>query len=83
MHGIWASLRQFIVTSKPWQRMVAGVVVIAVGVLLGNYVLTAFGAVFVILPAARWVKRRRVGAAAAGPGDGAGAPPVPVDAGEG
>jgi hypothetical protein len=88
MHGIGAPLRQFIVTAKPWQRMAAGVVVIAVGVLLSNYVLTAFGVVFVVLPVAAWLKRWRGGGGGGGPegpdagdgGVGAAASDVPLDA---
>ncbi|HEY1652017.1 MAG TPA: hypothetical protein VGG09_09075 [Acidimicrobiales bacterium] len=51
------------VTAKPWQRMAVGLVVVALGVLLQNYVLTAFGVVFVVLPFSGWIKRRRGGAA--------------------
>ncbi len=54
-----ASLRQLI--AKPWQRMAVGVVVIIVGLLVQNYVITAFGVVFVVLPLAGWIKRGRGG----------------------
>ncbi len=86
VHGMWAPIRQFLVTAKPWQRMVLGLVVIAVGVLLGNYVITAFGVVFVVLPAAGWVKRRRAGGLGpphAGEQEVGAADDQPADAAEG
>jgi hypothetical protein len=61
MHGIGPALRQFLVTARPWQRMAVGVVVIVAGVLLQNYVITAFGVVFVVLPLAGWIRRGRGG----------------------
>jgi hypothetical protein len=51
---LWRSI-----TARPWQRMALGVIVIVIGVLLQNYVVTAFGVVFVVLPLAGWIKRRR------------------------
>ena len=41
--------------------MALGVIVIVIGVLLQNYVVTAFGVVFVVLPFAGWIRRRRGG----------------------
>jgi hypothetical protein len=54
-----APLRQFMRLAKPWQRVVVGLVMVAVGWVLGIYILAALGAVFVILAAAGWVKQRR------------------------
>jgi hypothetical protein len=65
--------------------MALGVIVIVIGVLLQNYVVTAFGVVFVVLPAAGWVKHRRAGTQAIDNRDpeATTASDVPVDADEG
>ncbi|HWF15982.1 MAG TPA: hypothetical protein VG244_07370 [Acidimicrobiales bacterium] len=62
MDGIGTRLWRSI-TARLWQRMALGVIVIVIGMLLQNYVVTAFGVVFVVLPFAGWIKRRRGGAA--------------------
>ena len=61
---IWRSI-----TARLWQRMALGVIVIVVGVLLQNYVVTAFGVVFVVLPLAGWIRRRRNGVAEGSSGE--------------
>jgi hypothetical protein len=40
-------IRQFLTMAKPWQRVVVGVVLAAVGGLLGSYVISAIGVVLV------------------------------------
>ena len=87
VHGIMGPLRQFLTLAKPWQRVVVGVALAVVGALLGIYIVSAIGAVLVLLVAAGWFRRWR-GRSAAAPdaseheaGTGAGSG-VPVDAGD-
>lgn len=86
VHGIMRPLRQFLTLAKPWQRVVAGVVLAVVGALLGIYIVSAIGVVLVILVVAGWFRRRRGGGGpasgeAAGPEAGTAAD-APGDAGE-
>jgi O-antigen/teichoic acid export membrane protein len=61
--------------AKPWQRVVVGVALAVVGALLGIYIVSAIGAVLVILVVLGWFRRRR-GPGASEPSDGV----VPADA---
>jgi hypothetical protein len=58
VHGITGPLRQFLTLAKPWQRVVAGVVLAVVGALVGIYIVSAIGVVLVILVVAGWLRRR-------------------------
>lgn len=61
MQGIRDALRQFLRLAKPWERVVAGVVLAVVGALLGIYIVSAIGVVLVILVVAAWFRSRRGG----------------------
>jgi hypothetical protein len=84
MDGIGIRLWRSI-TARAWQRMALGVIVTVIGVLLQNYVVTAFGVVFVVLPLAGWIRRRREATQARSDSDPGAtiASDVPVDADEG
>jgi hypothetical protein len=61
VHGIMGSLRQFLRLAKPWERVVAGVVLAVVGALLEIYIVSAIGVVLVILVVAGWFRSLRGG----------------------
>lgn len=62
MHGPGASLRQMLRFARPWERVVLGLVIVAVATPLGSYFLAALGLVIVGVTVLGMVRTRRGGA---------------------
>ena len=71
MHGLGASLREFVRFARPRDRVLLGVALFVVGALVNFYFLAALGVVLAGVTIVGAVRRRRVGRVV-GPGGEAG-----------
>ena len=66
MHGLGAPLRQFLRFTRPWERVLLGVVLFVVGALTTFYFLSALGVVIAGITIVGSLRRRREATAGAG-----------------
>jgi hypothetical protein len=67
VHGLGPSLRQFVRFTRPWERVVLGLVLLVVGAVTNFYFLSAVGVVLAGVTILGVRRRRRDGVAGANP----------------